>query len=234
MAADGSGRVARCELVVGEEPWPYAERHKAEIAAHWQNSRSERPKLFDGVVYVLLRHAIDPQGLAGTLVRTDFKSFLYWRERGYADPATRDAFGSSLIRSAEGHVLLGLQTEGNLNAGFAYPPSGMIDAEDAGGGRVDIDASIARELKEETGLRPADLSRAPGYVLTVSGPLISVAIEWRSGMPAEALRWRILDHISRQSAPELADIVIVRSIAEIGAVPIPAYVKLLLRLVLPA
>jgi 8-oxo-dGTP pyrophosphatase MutT (NUDIX family) len=235
-AGSGGGtiRLVHCALAVGGEPWTFAERHKAEIAAYWQRQSIERPKLFDGTIYLLRSYAIEDRALTGTLLRTDFKSFLYWREHGYADRSMRDAFGASLIRSVEDYVLLGRQTEGNMNAGVVYPPSGMIDDDDVHAGAVDIEASIVRELAEETGLGPADLERTPGYVLTISGPLVAIAIEWRSSLDAQALRERILAHIRSEQDPELADVVIVRSLADIGSFPIQDYAVSMLRLVMPA
>jgi 8-oxo-dGTP pyrophosphatase MutT (NUDIX family) len=236
VAASGGGasRLAHCALSVSAEPWPYAERHKAEIAAHWEASRRARPKLFDGPTYLLRSYAIEDRALTGTLVRTDFKSFLYWREHGHADRGTHDAFGASLIRSAEGYVLLGRQSEGNMNAGSVYPPSGMIDDDDVRAGTIDIEASIARELAEETGLTPADLKRTPGYVLAISGSHVAIAIEWRSALDAQALRERILAHIHSEDAPELADVVIVRSPTDVGNFPVQDYAVSMLRLVMPA
>jgi 8-oxo-dGTP pyrophosphatase MutT (NUDIX family) len=231
---DRSVRIARCELSVDPQPWPFAERCRAEIADHWQRAVAERPKLFDGTVYILQAHALEGDTFKGRFVRSDFKSFLYWRETGYADTSVRDGFGSSVIRSAEGHILLGRQTSGNVNAGLAYPPGGLIDARDVGAGTIDIDASITRELAEETGLAAAELARTPGYLLTWAGPQVSISIEWRSTLPAEALRARILSRVATQTVPELADIVIVRSTDEIDNDTMPRYARALLRFLLSA
>jgi len=122
---DGTSvRVPRCALALSEERWNYAERHREAIAAYWQRMTAERPKLFNGAVHVLIAHALREGTLTGTFARTDFKSFLYWRDHGAEGP-TLDGFGSSLIRSSDGCVLLGRQVEGHLNGGFAYPPSGL-------------------------------------------------------------------------------------------------------------
>jgi len=231
---DRSVRIACCELSVDPQPWPFAERCRAEIAGHWQRAAAERPKLFDGTVYILQEHALQEETFKGRFVRSDFKSFLYWRETGYPDTSVRDGFGSAVIRSAEGHVMLGCQTSGNVNAGLAYPPGGFIDARDVSAGTIDIDASVTRELAEETGLAAAELARVPGYLLTRAGPLVSIGIEWRSTLPGEALRARILSHVATQSVPELADIVMVRSADEIDDDMMPRYVRALLRLLLSA
>jgi 8-oxo-dGTP pyrophosphatase MutT (NUDIX family) len=231
---DRSERIARCGLSVEAGGWPFAERRRAEIAAHWQRALTERPKMFDGTVYLLREGTLAGETFKGTFVRADFKSFLYWRETGYPDAGVRDGFGSAVLRSQEGHVLLGRQTSGNVNAGLAYPPGGFIDVRDVHEGAIDIEASVARELAEETGLEADDLARAPGYLLTRAGPLVSIGIEWRSQLPAEALRARILNHVARQSVPELADIVIVRSGGDIDEDMMPRFTRPLLRLLLTA
>jgi len=234
-AKDSSVRIAQCALSVAVEPWPFAEHRGAEIATHWQRARAERPKLFDGTVHMLREWALEGERFRGSFLRTDFKSFLFWRDSGYADAGVRDCFGSAVIRSAEGHVLLGRQTSGHVNAGLAYPPGGFIDVRDVrDDGAIDIEASIARELAEETGLEPDGLERAPGYLLTRAGPLVSIGIEWRSRLPAEALRERILGHVRSQAVPELADIVIVRRADQIDEDRVPRYARALLRAALAA
>ena len=229
-----SRRLSCCRLAVGVASWTYAEINKVEIAAYWEKAHVARPKLFDGTVHLLSEYELQDEALSGTLFPTDFKSFLYWREQGYPECGLRDAFGASVIRSSEGHVLLGLQSEGHLNSGLAYPPSGMIDQNDVRDGMIDIDASIERELEEETGLRPVDFRRVPGYILTILAPFMAIAIEWQSTLPAAALRERILAHVGSEAEPELADIVIVRSAADIGNVPLQPYAEPLLRLLLHA
>jgi hypothetical protein len=230
----GVVRVARCALRLAPEAWPFAVRHADEIAAHWEQRRSVSPKLYDGVVHLLRTCTLEHNVFTATLLRTDFKSFLYWRALGYPDAGVRDSFGSAVIRSAEGHVLLGCQKAGNINQGFAYPPSGFIDERDVRAGVVDIDAGTARELREETGMKPDEFARAPGYLVTTSGPHVSIAVEWRSALPSDALKARILDYVRRQPEPELADVVIVRSRCDIDVHRMPGYATVLLSALLAA
>jgi hypothetical protein len=68
--------------------------------------------------------------------------------------------------------------------------------------------------------------------VTFAGALVSIAIEWQSALPVDALRQRILDHVARQPEPELADVVIVRSAADIDNPIIMPYAKAKLRLAL--
>lgn len=226
---DGVMRVADCTLVCRAAQWRYADDNDRAIDAHWHSNLLRNPRMFDGVIHLLDGGRIDESGFTGSLLRTGFKSYLFWRDAGFPGAGVRDAFGSALIRSAEGHVLLGRQRAGNINAGLAYLPGGFIDARDVGDdGKIDIAASIMRELAEETGLGPADVEARPGFILTRSGALLSIARELVSPLPSAALRERILDGIARDPEAELVDAVIVRSAAEAQAVGAHPYAAILL------
>jgi len=232
---DRCDKIAQCALRVSDGvAWGYAERNRAEIAAYWAEARATRPKLFNGSIFVLGEGRLHGAAFEGTFVPTDFASFLYWREHGYPEAGVRDGFGSAVIRSAEGHVLYGRQTGGNVNAGLVYPPGGFIDPRDVRDGAIDIDASIARELAEETGLAAGDLDRTPGYLLTRAGPLVSIGIEWRSALAAEELRKRILAHVGRQADPELDDVVIIRSRRDVAETDMPRHARAIVRRLLAA
>lgn len=225
-------RVERVDLVdlkVGPGTWAFARDRSAEIDALWARRSAENPHLFNGTVHLVnaLRHA--PGRLTAEFVRTDFKSYLYWRETGFSDASVIDGFGSALIRAGDGAVLLGRQREGNINGGLAYLPGGFIDGDDVrADGTIDLDASIARELEEETGLAAASFVRTPGYVLTYTGPLLSIAIEFTSGKDANELRREILTHLAADPHSELVDIVIVRDKSDLEGLAMPSYAGVLL------
>jgi hypothetical protein len=227
-------RLANCSFATADWKWPWAAERVDAIARDWERRRAFLPQLFDGPVYLLREQAIEDAALTGTLFRTDFRCFLYWRDHRAEEKGVCEVFGASLIRSAEGHVLLGRQGPGQLNSGRVYPPSGLIDGDDLRDGAIDIDASVARELGEETGLAPGTLERVPGYIAAVSGWQVAVAIEWRSPLAAETLRQRILAFINAEAEPELDDIVIVRQRADIDRRSMPPHAQALLRTLLPA
>jgi 8-oxo-dGTP pyrophosphatase MutT (NUDIX family) len=162
-----------------------------------------------------------------SFLRTDFKSALYWREQGYPAAGVRDGFGSAILRGSDGHVLLGRQSAGHLNAGLAYLPSGFIDPADVDqDGVIDIAGSIARELAEETGLDLAELGVLPGFWIVRCGPLVTMAREYRSPLPAAEVRKVIMDHLAADPDPELADIVIIASPTDLEAAGAPPYTRL--------
>ena len=124
---------------------PAPSRRRLAVAVRAGERRRHRRRLgaatgadtatFDGTIYLLRDHALVGEELTGTFFKTDFKTLLYWRHHRSAETETvRECFGSSVIRSAEGHVLLGRQGPGQLNSGRIYPPSGLIDGEDVRAG----------------------------------------------------------------------------------------------------
>lgn len=236
-AAVGAGGVLRCDecrLGVAEFPWQFQIEKATAIDAHWQRRQVESPTMFNGEIYLASALAVTADAqqravLEASFFRTDFKSYLYWRETGFPPTGVRDVFGSALIRSAEGHVLLGRQRPGNVNKAAAYLPGGFIDTRDVTGERVvDIDASIARELGEETGLGRADVDLQPGYLATFDGALVSIAREVVSRLPAQALRARIMAHIEQDPSSELIDAVIVHPASDLDAFGLAPYARRLL------
>lgn len=223
--------VPSCRLSVSRAAWPFAQSNAAAIADHWERRCAANPGFFNGVVHVMMeadgRAVRDGQPMAATLIETDFKSFLYWRETGFPAAGVLDAFGSSILRSVEGHVLLGLQSAGNINAGFAYLPGGFIDGRDVDpAGCVDIADSISRELAEETRLGLGDLTLQAGFIVVRTGALIAIAREFCSPLPSAELRAQILSRISREADAELADIVIINSVDDIKTARVLPYTAL--------
>ncbi|MTD93274.1 hypothetical protein GIW81_02870 [Hyphomicrobium sp. xq] len=228
-------RTKSCVLRATDWEWPLAQAHAAEIEADWRRRHAQIPAMFNGVTYLTCSHTLDGGAFAATLFKSDFRTLLYWRARPDAErEPVRETFGCSLIRSAEGYLLMGQQGPGQLNSGRIYPPGGLIDGDDVRDGVIDIDASIARELGEETGLSAAELERVPGYLLVFTGLKIAIAIGWRSALPAVELRERILGFVRSQAEPELADIVTVASHADIDEVRMPPHALAFARTVLSA
>lgn len=233
MWSEGETRVfaaSGVDLRLGDGGWGFADRHRNDIAAHWSRRTRETPDFFDGTVHLLTSYTVSGSGiLSARFVRTDFKNFLFWRETGWPDRGVMDGFGSALIVSAEGHVLLGRQRAGNLNSGLCYPPGGFIDARDVGpDGTIDIDASVAREIGEETGLRAPEIQRAAGYLVTIAGPVLSIAVLYRSALPGPALLSAVRGHIAADARSELADVVLVVPGEASHELPMPAYARALL------
>ena len=210
--------------------WTYAVNHREVIDAHWKMATAANPNFFNGIVHVINEFAWTGPEITATLMPVEFKNFLYWRDEGYpAEANVQDGFGSALIRSREGHIILGRQRAGNINEGLAYLPGGFIDPRDESAlGYIDISRSIARELAEETGLGAAELTPAADYIVTQAGPHVSFSVSYRSQLTSVELAERVRAHIASESEPELLEPVVLRSPRDLEGEAIAHYARVLL------
>lgn len=233
---EGVKRVARCDLAVGAGDWAFARAEAAAIESHWRAEQRRVPTYFNGTIHLLREMTMSDDGIAGALIPTDFKSFLYWRSRNYPAAGVLDAFGSALIQGSDGGIVLGLQRAGNINAGLLYMPGGFIDPRDVGeDGAVDLDASVARELLEETGLEAGrDVVADDGYFLTRSGPHVSIAVPYRAHEPAARLAERVRSHLAGDPGGELADVSAVLRVSDLDRFDVPDFSRRVVEHVLGA
>ena len=230
---EGGGAVVaveECRLLLADEGWDFADAHAHDIEAHWERRLEDNPEFFNGTIYLTRGAEVEDGVLSARVFATDFKNFLYWRETGYGDRSVTDVFGSALVVSADGAVILGRQREGHINSGLAYCPGGLVDTRDVlTDGSVDILGSIRRELGEETGLTTGLLAETSGFLVTRLGQQMSVAAEFRSPLSTPLLTQHIADYLDADPRSELADVVAVASLDEAAAVPMPSFMHPLLR-----
>jgi 8-oxo-dGTP pyrophosphatase MutT (NUDIX family) len=206
--------IDRLELTVAPKPWAFAAERRADIDAHFAKLQREKPALWNGRVLLLHEYSVADGVLRGAYLETDFASFAAWRHWGRPAAGVHDCFGAAAIVAADGAFLLGVMGPHTANSGRIYFPCGTPDPDDIVGSRVDLDFSVRRELKEETGFEITEFAAEPGWTTVFDLPLIAHMKVLRSGESAEALRARALDHLARERQPELADIRIVRGPAD--------------------
>ena len=225
-------RVLDLRLVVTAEPWPFVARHRDAIARHWSRRSSENPSFWDGEV--LIMRGLDPrsQCLEATFSLERFSAFLYWRDHEGLDDGL-DGFGTAIVRSAEGHVLVGRAAAGTLNEGLVYLPGGFLDIRDrAPDGTLDVAACAARELAEEIGLDVAGLTRVPGIIVARHGRHCCFAAEWRSTLPSDALLAHLRDAMARRGDQELRELTVVRTPEELERQDIIGHARYVIRNIL--
>ncbi len=160
----------------------------------------------------------------GAYLETDYASFAAWKSWGRPPAGVHDCFAAAAILSADGAFLLGLMGPHTLNAGLVYFPCGTPDPSDISGDKVDLEFSVRRELKEETGLGPEQFREQPGWTAVFDGALIAQVKLFRSDASADALRARIVESLAAEREPELADIRIVRGPADLSPA-MPRFVR---------
>ena len=216
MNETASGRPHRPPgLAFAPKPWAFARERRAEIDAWFAARRRDNPALWNGRVLLLHDHALADGVFRGRYLETDFASFAAWRALGRPAAAVHDCFGAAAILAADGAFLLGVMGPHTVNAGRIYFPCGTPDPNDIAEGRVDLDLSVRRELKEETGLDVAEFTAEPGWTSDFrrrrSSRISKSCAAATTPTPCVSAN---LDHLAREPQPELADIRIVRSPAD--------------------
>jgi hypothetical protein len=216
-------RIERLDLRFVPQPWAFAQDRREEIDAYFERLQRDKP-LWNGRVLLMFEHALEAETVRGSYLETDFASFIAWRDWGFPDKSMRNCFAPAALQAADGAYILGVMGGHTANAGQVYFPCGTPDPDDVKDGRVDLESSSRRELFEETGIAPAELDIATEWHAILAGPRIALVKQMRARHTAEVLRERIRGHIARENEPELADICIVRSAADITSA-MPLFVR---------
>ncbi len=220
-AAQEVVEVDAVDCVLEQKPWAFALNEAEAIEAHWAAALLAKPRMFNGRVLLQHRGAVerDPDGrrvFRGAYLETDFKAFLAWRDFGFPPAGVRNGFGMAALSSADGAFIMGEMSAHTANAGIVYFASGTPDPQDIREGRVDIEGSVRRELEEEMGLSPPDVSFDPGFTLIMDAVRVGFMKRVRAPETADALVARIEAFLAAEREPELARLHVVRSVAEIG------------------
>jgi hypothetical protein len=153
--------------------------------------------------------------LHGRYFETGFADFLAWRDWGFPDQAVVNCFAMGALRSSDGAYLMGVMNTATANPGRIYFAAGTPDRNDLRGDTVDLVGNVMREIGEETGVAAADLTVAPGWHAVVDGPRIAMMKPVTVPFPASEARARMLRHLASEAEPELSDIRVVRSPADL-------------------
>lgn len=227
--------VRRVDAMFEAGAWPWAEQNRDRIAGNWARRIAEKPALFNGIVLVCTRRALAGDVLTLRFREADYASFLAMHDFGFPETGVGNCFGAAALRAGDGTFLLGEMAAHTANGGRVYFPGGSLDRQDVrADGSVDVDASIRRELLEETGLGEPDVRFSAGFTAIVDGPRTALLKDVRSPLPAPALRERIQAFLAGEAEPELAGVRFVRSLADVDAAVMPAYVAAFMRARFPA
>ncbi len=210
--------ITSVEAVLEPFDWVWARANAARIDAHWAVRRAAVPQLFDGPVLLSSRHAVRGGVLHAAYFRTDYRSFLAFKEFGFPDPGVRNGFAMAGLRGADGAFVLGVMGGQTANAGRVYFPAGTPDPDDLRpDGTVDLAGSVIRELHEETGLTADDYAVEPGFTLVLQPGMSALMRPLRLHAEAEVVAARIRATLAAQGEPELADARVVRRVADLDA-----------------
>lgn len=206
--------------------WDFARERASEIQAHWAKVSADKPAMFNGRVMLQHRAAIADGVWEAGYFEVDYAAFLTWKDFGYPGVVLRNGFAMAALRASDGAFLCGVMGSHTANAGQVYFAAGTPDRDDLRpDGTLDLAFSATRELCEETGLRPGEFTIGEGWCAVIQTGRVAFMRPVGIALPAEEARRLILSRIATQSGPELADIAIVRSLAEAEQLDMPPFMK---------
>lgn len=218
--------LSHLEARVEPYDWPFARERAQEIEAHWRRVSAGKPAMFNG--RVLLQHRLS---LADGICRAgyfavDYAAFLTWRDSGHPGRGLRNGFAMAALRARDGAFLCGVMGEHTANPGKVYFAAGTPDLGDTrADGSLDLAGSVTRELFEETGLLPSEVTVSQDWQAVTARGRIAFMRPVAIDLPAEEARALMLERMASQQEPELADIAIVRDARDAAALDMPPFMR---------
>ena len=133
------------------------------------------------------------------------------------------------LQASDGAYLLGEMAGHTANGGAIYFPAGTPDPSDLFEDRVDLRASIVRELAEETGLTSSEIAFADDWIVVDAPPRIACMKIAKALENAVALKARIETYLAKETKPELTRMHIARSLDDIDDKRMPQFISDFLR-----
>jgi 8-oxo-dGTP pyrophosphatase MutT (NUDIX family) len=177
-----------------------------EIDAAWHARLAQGLRLHDGEVVLATGLAVEQGRVSGHCRRIRYAGLLHFLDLPDAAASAtpyRHLFAWPAIIGGDGRAIMGRMAAHTANAGRIYFPAGSLDTGDFRDGRADLDANMAREVREETGLDLARAAPDPGYLLLPAGKLALVMRIFRYREAAEDLAGEARAHLARGADDEL-------------------------------
>jgi hypothetical protein len=219
-------RIGRIEARFEEFAWPWERENAAAIADRWAAALALRPKLFNGIVLLARDVEIVDEVLRANFFPVRFDAFMAFRDLGYPNPGIVNAFALAALADADGAFLLGVMGDHTANPGRVFFPCGTPDMSDViDGTRVDLSGSVARELVEETAMRPEQYAIDEEWHAVRHGGLLALMRPVLLAHPAQEAARRMREAISRQDDPELSDARVVAAPEDAQDPRIPPFMR---------
>jgi hypothetical protein len=144
-------RLETLRLALSDAPLRFEKENRPAIEANWAAALAANPRLWNGPSFMFEDVRLEGGKLTGTGHRTDFATFLHWRDNGRPAGVVHIT-GTSLPVTRDGALFAVRMAAHTANPGAIYFPAGSFDAADVIDGVFDVTRNIARELAEETGI----------------------------------------------------------------------------------
>jgi 8-oxo-dGTP pyrophosphatase MutT (NUDIX family) len=208
--------VDRLDFALSPWTWPFAESRRTAIAQLFDGLRENKPALWNGKLLLLRDAMLAGATLSGTFFETDYAAMLAALAWDAMGNEVKSCFPAAAVLSADGAFVLGEMAAHTQNAGQVLLPCGSVERGDASDGRVDLFATLRRELLEETGIAADSLAATAGWYAVSAGALLPLIKVMRAAAPADELLRRICANLADQRDPEFCKVVAARQPSELS------------------
>ena len=209
-------RIERLDMAFAPRPWPFADRVAREIDAHFAKRKAARQSGdLERRRTDAREHAMDGRCSADRWLKMDYASFMTWSDWGVPEAGVQRLLRPGCAaRPRTAHFCWASWSAHCERRAYLFSlPVRLIEATSIGT-KVDFDANVWRELREETGLTAADLDAEHGWHTVLAGQRLAHIKVLQAREDADTLRAKILGVLAQQNQPELSDIRVVRSPAD--------------------
>jgi len=212
-----------------DTPWPFAEQNRDRVSAFWRAKQESHPHLYNGQVHVMTSWEIGDDKtrsgvFLGTLRRTNFASFLFWKE--FETNAERDVdfSGGAAVLCSDGALLMAVSGEHTIVPGTLEFPSGFVEIADFDGIKLNFDRHVEREVIEEFAITSAQLGRQKQYLVSAVDGVVQVISIFILDTDGDEFtqRWRGRIGPSRS---EISDVVAIYRSSDLAGFSVQAHVK---------
>ncbi|MEQ1953166.1 NUDIX hydrolase [Mesorhizobium sp. CN2-181] len=188
---------------------PFEATNAEAIEANWQREVAANAALFDGTIVLLAGLAYAGGRLTGRCHAVRYATLLYWRRS--RPQGAEHAFAHAALVSSDGALVAIRMAAHTANPGRIYFAAGSFEPFDFRDGLVDVEANMAREVGEETGLDISATPHDPSYHLYSRNSATVIFRRCYLDETAEQIAARIAAFVASEEQSEIDGAVVIRS-----------------------
>jgi hypothetical protein len=159
--------------------------------------------------------------------RTNFASFLYWKESGANSESTCDFSGAAAVCCADGALLMVVTGKHSMVPGTLEFPSGFVDVADFDHDTLNFDRHVEREVMEEFGVTKAQLGTPKSYLVAAADGVVQVISTFSSAISgSEFTRSWANRKLSVQLQSEIAAVVALYKTSDLSDFSMQPHVRI--------
>ena len=240
MSRDDITLVNNVAVQLDGAPWPFATQNREKISAFWQKRRKTHPHFFDGQVHVMVSWRIigaqtRAATFSGSVCRTNFASFLYWKVSEAHPQSEVDFSGGAALMCPDGALLMVLTGDHTIAPGTLEFPSGFVEATDFEDDKLNFNRHVEREVTEELAISKEELGRPKRYLVSAADGVVQVLSVFNVDTNGDEFTkiWRSRRNTLRSEiSSEISDVIAVYHSNDLAGFSVQAHAKAAVRYLL--